>query len=155
MIEKYNRKTIEDAKEWATPFPIGLVPAIIADVQEKLSKKDNEMLVVTYQALDDPTASIKDYIVDSEFAARKIKHLQSCFGITYGAPLAGWKYKQGVVRTEEETYNGYKRAKVAGYCKYDENLRYEHYIPQNNDSQPVQEPKNIPPPPKFTDNVPF
>jgi hypothetical protein len=132
MLEKYSKEDIENAKDLTSPFPIGFVPALIADVQERLSNKGNEMLVVTYQSLDDPTATVNDYITDNEYTARKIKHIQTCFGIPYGAPAPAWKYKKGVVRTEVDIYNGYKKAKVAGYCKYNPDLKYENHIPQEN-----------------------
>jgi hypothetical protein len=135
MLEKYGKEAIESAKDYSTPFPIGLVPASIVDVQETISKSGNEMLVVTYQSLEDPSAAVRDYITENEFTARKIKQIQTCFGIPYGAPAAGWTYKKGVVRTEEDVYNGFKQAKVKGYCKYNPELTYESYIPRNDKGQ--------------------
>jgi hypothetical protein len=135
MLEKYGKEAIESAKDYSTPFPVGLVPVIIADVQETQSQNYNEMVVVTYQALDDPSATVYDYITENDYTARKIKQIQTCFGIPYGAPAPGWKNKRGVVRTEEDVYNGFKRAKVKGYCKYNPELTYESYIPRNNKTQ--------------------
>jgi hypothetical protein len=135
MLEKYGKEAIESAKDYTTPFPVGLVPAVIADVQETVSNQGNEMLVVTYQSLEDPSAAVRDYITENEFTARKIKQIQTCFGIPYGAPAAGWTYKKGVVRTEEDVYNGFKKAKVKGYCKYNPELTYESYILRNDKGQ--------------------
>jgi hypothetical protein len=140
MLEKYGKEAIESAKDWSTPFPIGLVPASIVDVQETISKSGNEMLVVTYQALADPSAVVHDYITENKFTAQKLKLLQKCFGIPYGAPAAGWTYKKGVVQTEADVYNGFKRAKVKGYCKYNPEMTYENHIPRNDESIAQAEP---------------
>jgi hypothetical protein len=135
MLEKYGKAEIEAARELSDPFPVGLTPAYIREVEEKVSKSGNEMLVVNFVELVNGTAWINDYIVDNEYAARKLKTLESAFGIAYGAPLSAWLGKKGVLRTEAEIYNGYERAKVAGYCKYDANLRYESRVPSGRQAE--------------------
>jgi hypothetical protein len=132
MLEKYSAKDIADAEDAAPPFPVGLVPAYIKSVEEKMSKNGNDMLVVTFLSCDRISASVKDYIVDGgEFAVRKLKSLEKAFGVPFGSGAEAFAGKRGVVRTVLDEYNGYKKAKVAGYAPYDANIKYESYTPEN------------------------
>jgi hypothetical protein len=128
MLEKYNSRQLEEAKEFSPPFPVGLVPAHIKKAEEKLSDKGNEMLVVTFISSND-FSTVKYYIVDGEFAAGKIKALEKAFNIPLGSSISVFAGKKGVVRTEVDLYNGRKIAKVVGVAPFDPNVEYKSLPP--------------------------
>jgi hypothetical protein len=118
FLDKYNRQEIEDSRESTgefRQFPVGENEAVITGIQEKVSSNDNDMLEITFG--NESGAEIRAYIVDGEWAAGKLKNLQTSFGIPYGEKNTGkWIGKRGIVIVREgEPYNGKIYNKVSHY----------------------------------------
>jgi hypothetical protein len=125
LLEKYDGRTIEESRESTggfLQFPVGENEARITGVQERISQSGNDMLEITFGT--EEGAEIRDYIVDNEWAAGKLKNLQTSFKIPYGEQnTAMWIGKRGIVVVKEgEPYNGkvynrvshYRSSKIAG-----------------------------------------
>jgi hypothetical protein len=117
LLDKYDSETIADAQEAGDfiSFPIGENPARIIGVVEKTSKTGSDMLEITLG--NEQGAQIRDYIVDGDWAPRKLKNLQTSFGIPYGEKdIQKWIGKAGIVVVKEgEEYNGKKYNQVSYY----------------------------------------
>jgi hypothetical protein len=119
-------------------------------VEEKVSRKGNEMLVVTFQSCKD-AAEIKYYIVDGEFAPCKLKALEKAFEIPFGSGAERFLGKKGVARTVEDVFNGVKTPKVEGFAPFDPKVTYE--------SRPIERGEDKPRPmetrSELPEDVPF
>ncbi|MDR1374688.1 MAG: hypothetical protein LBJ24_06930 [Treponema sp.] len=118
FLDRYDSETVESAREAAgfIQFPAGEHPARIIGVVEKTSTTGKDMLEVTFG--DESGAQIRDYIVDGEWAAGKLKNLQTSFGIPYGErDIRRWIGKAGIIVVKEgEPYNGVVYNKVS-HCR--------------------------------------
>ncbi|MDR0449930.1 MAG: hypothetical protein LBH26_01540 [Treponema sp.] len=118
FLNKYDPQTIESAQEAAgefNQFPVGDNPARIIGVVEKTSKNGNDMLEITFG--NEQGMQIRDYIVDGEYAASKLKNLQTSFKIPYGEQnIKNWIGKPGIIVVKEgEEYNGRTYNRVSHY----------------------------------------
>jgi hypothetical protein len=118
FLEKYDGRTIEESREDTggfLQFEVGENEACITGVQERVSRNGNDMLEITFG--NDAGAEIRDYIVDSEWAAGKLKNLQTSFRIPYGEQnTAMWIGRRGIVVVKEgEPYNGKIYNRVSHY----------------------------------------
>jgi hypothetical protein len=118
FLNKYDPETVEAARE-ATgsfdQFPVGENAARIIGVVEKTSSNGNDMLEITFG--NELGMQIRDYIVDGEYAASKLKNLQTSFKIPYGEQnIKNWIGKSGMVIVKEgDEYNGKKYNRVSHY----------------------------------------
>ncbi|MDR1627069.1 MAG: hypothetical protein LBT33_11075 [Spirochaetia bacterium] len=118
FLDKYDGQTIRQAEESTggfRQFPTGDNEARIIGVQEKTSQNGNNMLEITFG--NDAGAEIRGYIVDGEWAAGKLKNLQTSFRIPFGErDTAKWIGARGVVVVKEgDPYNGKIYNQVSHY----------------------------------------
>jgi hypothetical protein len=118
FLDKYDTETVSEAQEAAgfIQFPVGENPARIIGVVEKTSTTGKDMLEITFG--NEQGAQIRDYIVDGEYAAGKLKNIQTSFNIPYGErDVRKWIGKAGVIVVKEgDEYNGKVYNKVS-HCR--------------------------------------
>jgi hypothetical protein len=101
-------------------IPAGDHRVRIADVEEKVSSKGNEMYEITFE-VSGHNSKLWFYLVldqnDPKKTNQRIGDFFNSFGITTPAMGTGkqWVGKVGAVRVKHEEYNGNMSAKVA-YC---------------------------------------
>jgi len=101
-------------------IPAGDHRVRIADVEEKVSSKGNEMYEITFE-VSGHNSKLWFYLVldqnDPKKTNQRIGDFFNSFGITTPAMGTGkqWINAVGAVRVKHEQYNGENRAKVA-YC---------------------------------------
>lgn len=101
-------------------IPAGDHRVRIADVEEKVSSKGNEMYEITFE-VSGHNSKLWFYLVldqnDPKKTNQRIGDFFNSFGITTPAMGTGkqWIGKVGAVRVKHEEYNGNMSAKVA-YC---------------------------------------
>lgn len=63
-------------------MPKGWYPFTIGEAEEKTSKKGNEMIVLNVRVYrDNGFVFIKDYLMDTEFGAHKLRHIAETCGV--------------------------------------------------------------------------
>ncbi|GHU52243.1 hypothetical protein FACS1894200_12780 [Spirochaetia bacterium] len=125
FLDKYNEKVVSEAADNYVKFPIGEIPTTIKNAVEKRFTSGRDGLEITFE--DSHGAKIRGFIIDGDFAAKKLKNLQSSFNIPLGSQnLLSWIGKRGIVVTrpgrDEEyvgsngfTYNRKDSAEISHY----------------------------------------
>jgi hypothetical protein len=153
FLHKYTENVVKNAEEGnRKSFRLGENVAWIVDASETFSKMGKEMIEITFG--NDDGATIKDYITDNEYAASKLKGLQTAFKIPLGSQnLREWRGKTGIVVCKEgELYKGIAYPKVAYYRSLKPETPSLTQPQQPQPQQPSQEPN---PNDDWVDDIPF
>jgi len=151
-------RSIENAQEGFMEFKIGDNEAYVKMAEERTSKNENPMLVITFA--NDEGAEIEHYIVEGEYKLPKLKQFYLAFGIPFGDNnIEEWRGKRGIVVCKQgEPYNGKTYNKVSYLRpKLNSTSPNANSVQRNQSPQPDL-PQGTPVnPPKdgFYDDIPF
>jgi hypothetical protein len=97
LLDRYSAEKISSAEEGGfRQFVVGENKAVIVSAEDTVSKNGNAMLKVVFKNKD--KAEITDYIVDGDYAAKKLKNLMTSFKIDFAdKDLRHWVGKKGIV----------------------------------------------------------
>jgi hypothetical protein len=154
LLDKYSAEKIKSAEEGGfRQFVVGDNKAVIVSAEDAVSKNGNAMLKVVFKNRD--KAEITDYIVDGEWAAKKLKNLTTSFKIDFGdSDLRHWSGKRGIVVCKAGAPND----RYEGFYNRVSHYRTWEGAEKEAGQSPLNPPKSAPPPKQervFEDDIPF
>lgn len=154
LLDKYSAEKIKSAEEGGfRQFVVGENKAVIVSAEDTVSKNGNAMVKVVFKNRD--KAEITDYIVDGEWAAKKLKNLMTSFKIDFGdSDLRHWVGRKGIVVCKAGDPND----RYEGFYNRVSHYRTWEGAEKAVDKRPPNPPKSAPPPKQervFEDDIPF
>jgi hypothetical protein len=155
LLDRYSAEKIQSAEEGGfRQFDVGENKAVIVSVKDTVSQAGNAMLKVTFK--NQKGAEITDFIVDGDYAAKKLKNLMTSFKIAFGdKDLRHWIGRKGIVVCKAGDPND----KYEGFYNRVSHYRTWEGAEKEAASRPAPAPKPVSAPPRqeqaFTDDIPF